>query len=88
MKTIGEHAHNAAVVSRLREIGVDAAQGFAFGQPRPLDQLRLRDSHAIVAENTVARVNGTRAHMPALLRGLIFAPGEHAIADAHPQTTA
>jgi EAL domain-containing protein (putative c-di-GMP-specific phosphodiesterase class I) len=44
MKTIGEHAHNAAVVSRLRKLGIDAAQGFAFGQPRPLDELRLRAS--------------------------------------------
>jgi EAL domain-containing protein (putative c-di-GMP-specific phosphodiesterase class I) len=43
MRTIGEHAHNAAIVSRLGELGVDAAQGFAFGQPRPLDELHLRD---------------------------------------------
>ena len=34
--------------------------------------------HAILAENTIARANGTRAQMPALLRGLIFAPGGHA----------
>jgi hypothetical protein len=27
--------------------------------------------HAIVAENTIARANGTRAQTPALLRGLI-----------------
>ena len=30
--------------------------------------------HTILAENTVGRANGTRAQMPALLKGLIFAP--------------
>jgi hypothetical protein len=39
--------------------------------------------HAILAENTVARANGTRAQMPALLRGLIFAPGGHAMTPSH-----
>ncbi len=39
--------------------------------------------HAILAENTVARANGTRAQTPALLRGLIFAPGGHAMTPSH-----
>ena len=39
--------------------------------------------HAILAENTVARGNGTRAQTPALLRGLIFAPGGHAMTPSH-----
>jgi hypothetical protein len=30
--------------------------------------------HVILAENAVARANGTRAQTPALLRGVIFAP--------------
>jgi site-specific DNA recombinase len=38
---------------------------------------------AILAENTVARANGTRAQTPALLRGLIFAPGGHAMTPSH-----
>src|SRR5512143_2566404 len=40
-------------------------------------------AHAILAENTVARANGTRAQTPALLRGLIFAPGGHAMTPSH-----
>ena len=39
--------------------------------------------HAILAENTVARANGTRAQTPALLRGLIFAPGGQAMTPSH-----
>ena len=39
--------------------------------------------HAILAENTVARANSTRAQTPALLRGLIFAPGGHAMTPSH-----
>ena len=39
--------------------------------------------HAILAENTVARANGTRAQTPALLRGLIFAPSGRAMTPSH-----
>jgi DNA invertase Pin-like site-specific DNA recombinase len=39
--------------------------------------------HAILAENTVARANCRRAQTPALLRGLIFAPGDHALTPSH-----
>ena len=39
--------------------------------------------HAILAENAVARANGTRAQTPALLCGLIFAPGGHAMTPSH-----
>jgi DNA invertase Pin-like site-specific DNA recombinase len=39
--------------------------------------------HSILAENTVARANGTRAQTPALLRGLIFAPGGWAMTPSH-----
>jgi len=38
---------------------------------------------AILAANRVARANGTRAQTPALLRGLIFAPGGHAMTPSH-----
>ena len=37
IETVGEYAHTAAVVDRLRELGVDRAQGYAFGEPQPLD---------------------------------------------------
>jgi len=48
-----------------------------------VDQGTWDKVHAILAENTVARANGTRAQMPALLRGLIFAPGGHAMTPSH-----
>jgi DNA invertase Pin-like site-specific DNA recombinase len=59
------------------------------GMPYPgeheaiIDQGTWDKVHAILAENTVARANGTRAQMPALLRGLIFAPGGHAMTPSH-----
>jgi DNA invertase Pin-like site-specific DNA recombinase len=48
-----------------------------------IDQGTWDKVHAILAENTAARANGTRAQMPALLRGLIFAPGGHAMTPTH-----
>jgi hypothetical protein len=36
-KTVAEYAHSAQVVEVLGEIGVDYAQGFYLGRPRPLD---------------------------------------------------
>ena len=44
-----------------------------------IDQGTCDKVHAILAENAVIRANGTRAQTPALLRGLIFAPGGHAM---------
>ena len=37
--TIAERAHDAATVRSLRQMGVDYAQGYAFGAPAPLEQL-------------------------------------------------
>lgn len=39
--------------------------------------------HAILAENTVARSNRTRAQTAALLKGIMFAPGGHAMTPSH-----
>jgi site-specific DNA recombinase len=39
--------------------------------------------HAILATNTVMRANHSRAQTPALLKGLIFAPGGHAMTPSH-----
>jgi site-specific DNA recombinase len=47
-----------------------------------IDQETWDKVHAILAENTIARANGTRAQTPALLRGLIF-PGGHAMTPSH-----
>jgi hypothetical protein len=48
-----------------------------------IDRATWDKVHAILAENAVARANGTRAQTPALLRGLIFAPGGHAMTPSH-----
>ena len=41
-KTIAECVEQPAVLAKLREIGVDYAQGFIIGQPEPIDQLVLK----------------------------------------------
>ena len=48
-----------------------------------IDRATWDKVHAILAENTTARSNSTRAQTPALLRGLIFAPGGHAMTPSH-----
>ncbi len=37
IKTIAEYVHNRAIMDRLTVIGVDCAQGFAIGEPVPLN---------------------------------------------------
>src|SRR6266498_1713568 len=48
-----------------------------------IDRATWDKVQAILAENTVARANGTRAQTPALLCGLIFAPHGHAMTPSH-----
>ena len=48
-----------------------------------IDRATWDKVQAILAENTVARANSTRAQTPALLRGVIFAPGGHAMTPSH-----
>lgn len=36
MTPIAEYAHSEAIVERLREMGVNYAQGYALGAPKPL----------------------------------------------------
>src|SRR5512134_179576 len=48
-----------------------------------IDRATWDKVHAILASNTVARSNRSRAQTPALLRGLIFAPGGHAMTPSH-----
>jgi EAL domain-containing protein (putative c-di-GMP-specific phosphodiesterase class I) len=38
-RIIAEAVESEAVLEKLREIGVDYAQGFAVGVPRPLEEL-------------------------------------------------
>jgi Amt family ammonium transporter len=35
IQTIAEYVHSHAIVERLREMGVDYAQGYFFGEPAP-----------------------------------------------------
>jgi len=37
MQTIAESAENSTIVDSLRQLGVDYAQGFVFGEPRPVE---------------------------------------------------
>ncbi|MBL8658841.1 MAG: recombinase family protein [Rhodospirillales bacterium] len=54
------------------------------GEHQPIiDRATWDKVHAITAENTVARSNQTRAQTPALLKGLIFAPGGYAMTPSH-----
>jgi EAL domain-containing protein (putative c-di-GMP-specific phosphodiesterase class I) len=46
MFTVAEYAHNGAVVDLLRHLGIDYAQGYAFGSPMPLRDLLKEDVHA------------------------------------------
>lgn len=39
IKTIAEYVENEAILNRLREIGVDFAQGYHFGKPHALSEL-------------------------------------------------
>jgi len=38
-KVVAESVENEAVLAKLREIGVDYAQGFGVGEPRPIDEI-------------------------------------------------
>lgn len=39
LKTIAEFVENEAVLDRVRELGIDYAQGYHLGHPRPLEQV-------------------------------------------------
>jgi diguanylate cyclase (GGDEF)-like protein/PAS domain S-box-containing protein len=39
MKTIAEFVEDEQILGKIREVGVDYAQGFAVGDPRPIDDL-------------------------------------------------
>src|SRR5512134_3251566 len=59
------------------------------GTPYPGEHAAIIDRalwdkvHAILAQNTVVRANHSRAQTPALLKGLLFAPGGHAMTPSH-----
>jgi Amt family ammonium transporter len=50
IKTIAEHVENEVTLKRLDEIGIDFAQGFHFGLPKPIDTLARFKRPEIVRE--------------------------------------
>ncbi|MGH3613035.1 MAG: putative bifunctional diguanylate cyclase/phosphodiesterase [Pseudonocardia sp.] len=46
MDTVAEHVDRPALVGALHQLGVDHAQGFHLGRPRPLDELLSSLSHS------------------------------------------
>jgi site-specific DNA recombinase len=48
-----------------------------------IDRATWDKVHAILSQNTVMRANHSRAQTPALLKGLLFAPGGHAMTPSH-----
>ena len=75
--------------TRSSTIGFTSAKRCTRGQAYPgehaaiIDRVTWDKVHSILAENAVVRANATRAQTPALLRGLIFAPGGHAMTPSH-----
>jgi Amt family ammonium transporter len=55
VNTIGEHVESGAFAERLRELGVDFAQGFHFGRPQPFADL-VRSRSATEAGGRAATV--------------------------------
>ncbi len=45
--TIAEFVENDAILGKLREIGVDYAQGYGIGRPQPFDELLDRSTSEI-----------------------------------------
>ena len=43
-QTVAEFVESEAVLEKLREIGVDYAQGYFMGRPRPLEEITVRSS--------------------------------------------
>jgi EAL domain-containing protein (putative c-di-GMP-specific phosphodiesterase class I) len=43
-KTIAEFVENADVLKKLKAIGVDFAQGYGIGRPRPIDEALANQS--------------------------------------------
>jgi EAL domain-containing protein (putative c-di-GMP-specific phosphodiesterase class I) len=49
IQTIAEFVENRKVLQALRGLGVDYAQGWAIGQPRPLAEVAAEPDHVLRA---------------------------------------
>ena len=48
-QTVAEFVESEAVLEKLREIGVDYAQGYFMGRPRPLEEITVSPSDELVS---------------------------------------
>jgi len=42
IETVAEYVENAEIAAQMKTMGVDYAQGYAFGKPEPLDDILKR----------------------------------------------
>lgn len=59
-KTIAEFAESEAIIGALRDLGIDYAQGYAVGAPKPVCK-RLGRDHLICRATSCAALNGDKA---------------------------
>ena len=55
MRTVAEYVESPAILDKLREIGVDYAQGYAIHKPCRIDQLLIREAPVQRPDSTAAR---------------------------------
>lgn len=47
-RTVAEYVENDLIMSRLREVGIDFAQGYRIGKPKPLDDVLAEFGDALI----------------------------------------
>ena len=52
LKTIAEFVETVEIAERLKEIGIDFAQGYAYARPVPLEQVLEHRSSIVMAEQS------------------------------------
>lgn len=64
LRTVAEWVDNADVYERLRELGIDYAQGFLLHRPEPLDELLHADARFAMGSPARSGIGspGTRGH--------------------------
>ncbi len=55
MRTVAEHVSSAKILERVREIGVDYAQGYVLGRPMPVEECMLEHFRPAAAARVKAR---------------------------------